>query len=172
MRKLKLLLAMLAATAGARAFAIDATIYYSGEIAQPSCTVDTSSLNQTVNLGSATVMDFGAIGSTLNPTAFNVLLNSCGPGTKVTMTVNGTMDTVASVLQNTGTATQVGVQLLQATSSGATSGTPITLNSAINLGTVDATNAMTIPMVAQFYRLGSLTAGSVTAAATVNFTYN
>jgi major type 1 subunit fimbrin (pilin) len=175
MRTLKLLMGVLVAgavTATAPAFAIDATLYFTGQISQPSCTVDTSSQNQTVSLGSASVTDFAAVGSTLNATAFNMLLTSCAPGTKVTMTVNGTMNTVASVLQNTGTATQLGVQLLKAASVGGTTGTPITLNSAVNLGTVDATNTMTIPMVAQFYRLGTLTAGSVTATATVNFTYN
>jgi major type 1 subunit fimbrin (pilin) len=88
------------------------------------------------------------------------------------MSVAGTIDTVASVLQNTGTATQVGVQILKAASVGATTGTPVTLNSTSSLGTVDNTNTMTVPFVAQFYRLGTLTAGSVTTTATVNFTYN
>ncbi|MBW8836678.1 MAG: type 1 fimbrial protein, partial [Burkholderia sp.] len=46
------------------------------------------------------------------------------------------------------------------------------LNSTSSLGTVDNTNTMTVPFVAQFYRLGTLTAGSVTTTATVNFTYN
>lgn len=92
------------------------------------------------------------------------------------MTVNGTNDTVASVLKNsasgTGAATYVGIQLLKATNAGDTTGSAITLGTAQSIGTVDSTNKMSIPMVAQYYKLGTLTAGSVAASATVNFTYN
>lgn len=134
--------------------------------------MDSSTSNQTIDLQSANAGDFAAVGATKNATAFSLKLTNCSPSAKVSMTVTGTSDTVASVLKNTGTATQVGVQLLLASSVGATTGTPLTLNSALSLGTVDATNAMTIPMVAQFYRIGTLTAGTVTSAATVDFTYN
>jgi major type 1 subunit fimbrin (pilin) len=171
-RKILLLLALSALTNAAPAFAADANLNFTGMIMQPSCTVDSASTNQVVNLGSAPIMNFTSIGSTGNATPFNVNLISCAPGTVVTMTVAGTMDTVASVLQNTGTATQVGVQILKAASAGATTGTPVTLNSAIAMGTVDSTYSMSIPFVAQFYELGTLTAGTVSATATVNFTYN
>jgi major type 1 subunit fimbrin (pilin) len=178
MRKILMLLAasaviaaMGAGSAGS-ALAADANLKFTGLITQPSCTVDSSTANQTISLGSAPIMNFPAIGSTGNPTAFTLNLVNCSPGTAVTMSVAGTIDTVASVLQNTGTATQVGVQILKAASVGATTGTPVTLNSTSSLGTVDNTNTMTVPFVAQFYRLGTLTAGSVTTTATVNFTYN
>jgi major type 1 subunit fimbrin (pilin) len=155
-----------------QAFAADATLTFTGTILQPSCDVDSSTANQTVPLGSAPIMDFASVGSTANPKAFNLDLVNCSAGTQVTMTVAGTMDTVPSVLKNTGSATQVGVQILQASTVGATTGTPLTLNSAVSLGAVDSTNTMTVPLVAQFYRLGTLTAGTVAATATVNFTYN
>ncbi len=157
---------------GHEAFAGDANLNFTGTIQLPSCDVDTSSANQTVNLGSALMMNFGSVGSTANPTAFNLNLVNCSAAANVTMTVAGTMDTVPSVLQNTGTAREVGVQILQAGQVGATTGTPVTLNSAINLGTVGGSGTMTIPFVAQFYRIGTLTAGSVVATATINFTYS
>lgn len=175
MRKILMLLAasaVIAAMGAGSALAADANLNFTGLITQPSCTVDSSTANQTISLGSAPIMNFPAIGSTGNPTAFSLNLLNCSPGTAVTMSVAGTMDTVASVLQNTGTATQVGVQILKAATVGATTGTPVTLNSTSSLGTVDNTNTMTVPFVAQFYRLGTLTAGSVTTTATVNFTYN
>ncbi|WP_321879190.1 fimbrial protein [Paraburkholderia bannensis] len=171
-RIIALLIAILAASLAGRAFAADATLNFSGTILQPSCNLDSSTANQTVNLGSAQVTSFAAVGSTGNPTAFYLSLVDCSAGTNVTMTVSGTIDTVASVLKNTGTATQVGVQILQAGSVGATTGSPLTINSAVARGAVDSTNSMTIPLVAQFYRLGPLTAGTVTTTATVNFTYN
>jgi len=172
MRRLQLLFAVLAATVASSAFAVDATITFTGTFLPPTCTIDSASQNQTVNLGSVPISGFAAVGSTANPTPVSLNLVSCAPGTNVTMTVAGTMDTVPSVLQNTGSATAVGVQILRAASAGATTGTPVTLNSAINLGVVDGTNAMTVPLVAQFYRLGTMGAGTVTATATVNFTYN
>ncbi|WP_322059344.1 fimbrial protein [Paraburkholderia sp. J63] len=172
MRSLQLLLAILVANLSGPAFAADANLNFTGTILQPSCEIDSSTANQTVPLGSAPIMNFASVGSTSNPAAFNLSLVNCAAGTSVTMTVTGTMDTVASVLKNTGSATQVGVQILRAGSVGSTTGTPVTLNSAVNLGAVNGTNAMTVPFVAQFYRLGTLTAGTVSATATVNFTYN
>ncbi|CAM2177177.1 major type 1 subunit fimbrin (pilin) [Paraburkholderia sacchari] len=172
MPSLQLLLAILVAIATGPAFAVDATLNFTGDILQPSCDIDSSTANQTVPLGTAPIMDFAAVGSTSNPKGFYLSLVNCAAGTNVTMTVAGTMDTVPSVLKNIGTATQVGVQILQAGSVGATTGTPVTLNSAVNLGVVGSSNAMTVPLVAQFYRLGTLTAGTVSATATVNFTYN
>lgn len=154
------------------AVAADATLNFSGTILPPTCDIDGSTANQTVSLGSVPIMNFAAVGSTANATAFNLNLVNCTAGANVTMTVAGTMDTVASVLKNTGTATQVGVQILQATSVGATTGTPVALNSAIGKGAVGSSNTMTIPFVAQFYRLGTMTAGTVSTTATINFTYN
>jgi major type 1 subunit fimbrin (pilin) len=164
--------AMLAAILAEPAYSADATVNFSGQFLPASCTVDSSTANQTVNLQNASVSDFSAVGSTKNATAFNVKLTDCNAGTKVTMTTSGTIDTAPSVLKNTGSATQVGVQLLLAASVGSTSGTPITLNSALDLGAVDASNAMTVPLVAQFYRLGTMTPGTVAATATLSFTYN
>lgn len=174
MRKLnRILLAALIATAAKSTFAApDAKLDFTGTILPASCTIDSSTANQTIDLGSANVGDFAAVGATRNAIAFNLKLTNCSSSARVTMTVSGTSDTVASVLKNTGNAAQVGVQLLQASRVGATTGTPITLNSALNLGTVDLTNAMTIPMAAQFYRIGTMTAGTVTSTATVDFTYN
>ncbi|SAK42409.1 type-1 fimbrial protein [Caballeronia pedi] len=171
-QSIKVVLSISAMTMTGAALAADANLNFTGQILTSSCTVDTGSVTQTINLQSAYVSSFAAVGATSNPTPFSLKLTNCSPSAKVSMTVAGTMDTVASVLKNTGLATQVGVQLLQASAIGGTTGTPITLNSAISLGTVDATASMTIPMVAQFYRLGTMTAGTVTTSATVNFTYN
>lgn len=154
------------------ALAADATLTFTGTIILPTCTVVTGSGTQTVALDTAKTTDFAAVGSVAQPKAFNIKLSNCTANTNVTMTVSGTTDTVASVLKNTGTATQVGIQLLKATNVGDITGTNITINSALGLGTVDATSAMTIPLVAQYYRLGTMTAGTVASSATVNFSYN
>ncbi|WP_084168424.1 fimbrial protein [Paraburkholderia acidipaludis] len=172
MRIFRLFLAILATMTAGSAFAVDGTISLSGTFLVPSCSIDSSTQNQTISLGSVPITNFTSVGSTTNPAAFNLNLVSCAPGTNVTMTVAGTIDTVPSVLQNTGTATKVGVQILRAGSMGATTGAPLALNNAISLGAVGTGSTMTIPLVAQFYGLGAVTAGTVSATATVNFTYN
>jgi major type 1 subunit fimbrin (pilin) len=173
MNRLKFILAASAMLGANSAFSADATLTFTGNILLPTCSVDTAGTDSNVNLGTAKTTDFLAVGATQNPTPFNVKLANCAVGTNVTMTVSGTTDTVSSVLKNTGAAVQVGVQLLKAASSGASTGTPLALNTASSLGAVDASGSMTIPMVAQFYRLGAMTSGgTVSSTATVDFTYN
>ncbi len=150
----------------------DAMLYFTGEIIQSSCRVDSESVNRTIQLGTARTTDFDRVGSIRNPTAFNVKLANCMPGTRVTMTVSGQIDPNSGVLKNTGSAAQVGVQLLLAKSQGDTTGGPIMINGGMSLGSISTDGTMTIPMVAQFYRLGDMTSGSVSAIATVDFVYN
>ncbi|WP_044042554.1 fimbrial protein [Caballeronia insecticola] len=170
MKKTKFMLAAVALSGSASVLAADATLNFSGTIILPTCSVNPQEVKQDIDLKSIKVTDF--TGTTANATPFQIDLENCVTGTNVSMTVSGTTDTVASVLKNTGSATQVGVQLLKAASVGDTTGTAVTLGGALSLGAVDTTNKMTIPMVAQFYKLGTLTAGTVAAAATVNFSYN
>lgn len=165
-------LAVLGLMSAGPAFAVDATLNFTGTIILPTCTVDSGSVSQTIDLKTAKTTDFLSVNSTNNATPFSLLLKSCAVNTNVSMTIYGTVDTVQSVLKNTGTASQVGVQLLKAVNVGDTTGTPFPLNTQTTIGAVDATNTMTIPMVAQFYRLGTMTGGTVTATATVNFGYN
>jgi major type 1 subunit fimbrin (pilin) len=171
--KKKLVLASATLLCSGAAFAIDATINFTGTIILPTCSVNPQSVSQTIDLGTAKTTDFAQIGSTQNPKAFQIDLEGCATGTNVAMTVNGTTDPSAnSVLKNTGTAAAVGVQMLLSANTGDTTGTPITIGTSQAMGVIDATGKKTIPMVAQFYRLGTMTAGPVTSQATVNFTYN
>lgn len=172
MFKYKTVLALPLLVSAANALAADAILTFTGTIILPTCTVVTGYDNQTITLDTAKTTDFAAVGSVAKPKPFSIKLSNCTPGTNVTMTVSGTTDTVASVLKNTGGATQVGIQLLKASAVGDITGTAIAINTALGVGQVDGTNAMTIPMVAQYYRLGTMTAGTVSSSATVNFTYN
>ncbi|MDR5783309.1 fimbrial protein [Caballeronia sp. LZ065] len=153
----KSLIAAAVLMTSASAWAADATLFFTGKIILPTCAVNAAYVTQTIDLGTVKIPDF--TGTTLSPKAFQINLESCVPGTSVSMTVNGTIDTVTSVLKNTGDAGKVGVQLLKSATVGATTGTAIVMGTAMSLGAVDATNKMTIPMVAQFYKLGTLTPG-------------
>ncbi|HIE5945913.1 TPA: fimbrial protein [Burkholderia cepacia] len=172
MRKLQSLLVLLAMLVADPVFAVDAHLNFTGTIWEPSCSVDSSSFMQTVTLASTSIGNFPSIGSTASPKAINVKLN-CSAGATVTMTVVGSPTTVPSVVHNDGgNAQQIGVQFLRATEVGGTTGTPITLSSPINLGTVTRSGTMTVPLVAQYYRLGKLTPGSLIVYAVLYFNYS
>src|SRR3954466_4580695 len=109
MIRIKAGVAILGLAGTASAFAADATLTFTGTIIMPTCTVDSTSVSQTIALDTAKTTDFPSVGSTSNAKPFNLKLVSCAANTKVSMTVSGTTDTVQSVLKNTGTAAQVGV---------------------------------------------------------------
>lgn len=172
MKTIKYITAALALVAAGSTFAADVTLNFSGTLILPTCSVTTGTANQTIPLGTARTTDFAAVGSTQNPAAFEIDLQSCTSGTNVTMTVSGTqVGANVGVLASTGSAAGVGVQLLTTATVGATTGTPLALNSAISRGAISGTT-MTIPLAAQMYRTGTMSAGNIAAIATVNFTYN
>ncbi|MDR5877430.1 fimbrial protein [Caballeronia sp. LZ032] len=149
-----------------------ATFSFYGTILPPSCIPNPATLPQVVTLSTVAVTDF--TGATSGAKAFVIELSGCQPQTSLAMSVSGTTDTLPTVLKNlSGSAAQVGVQLLLASRPGATTGTPIPINGdAVALGTSGPTGTMIIPLVAQYYRLGALSAGTVGVTATVTFTYD
>lgn len=172
MKTIKYVAATLALTAAGSAFAADVTLNFNGSLLLPTCSVSAGTANQTIPLGTARSTDFSAVGSTQNPIAFEIDLQSCSTGTNVTMNVSGTqVGTNVGVLTNTGSAAGVGVQLLSTATVGATTGTALVLNSNISRGAISGTS-MTIPLAAQFYRTGTMSGGTVSAVATVNFIYD
>ncbi|WJV38360.1 fimbrial protein [Raoultella terrigena] len=133
----------------------------------PMCTVANSSL--TVTLPTIKTSDLNTIGATAGGTPFSIGLADCVLQTGVVMSMNGTTDGVSSVLKNTGTASGVGVQLLN----GGVNGSPLILNSAMDMGNVGLNTTMTIPLAANYYQIGQLVgSGTVLATSTVTFTYN
>ncbi|SAL16258.1 fimbrial protein [Caballeronia peredens] len=166
----KLLLAVLVSTAAGSALADSALITYEGKIQDPTCTIKSDSASQTIDLKTASVSDFKSVGAVMNATAFNIQLIDCTPGITASMTVAGTSGSVPNVLRNTGSAANLGVQLLLAANVNDTTGSPIVFGNVISRSI--ATTTHTVPMVAQMYRTGNLGAGTVAATATVSFTYN
>ncbi|MDR5833374.1 fimbrial protein [Caballeronia sp. LZ034LL] len=167
MAAVSMMLCARAALAGSQA-----TFSFYGSILAPSCVPDPATLPQVITLATVPVAEF--VATTSGAKAFVIELSGCQPQTPVSMSVSGTIDTFPTVLKNlNGSATQVGVQLLLASGPGATTGTPIPVNGdAVALGTSGPTGTMIIPLVAQYYRLGALSAGTVGVMATVTFTYN
>ena len=131
-----------------------------------------------VTLPTVSRQTLAGTGSTAGTTAFNIQLN-CPSASTAALSINfsGTRvsSTYSNVLKNTGTATNVGVQMLDQ------SGNPITFNNnnpnnktsnLISLGATDI-GPMTLPFAARYYATSTtVQAGSVVATATFNLIYN
>ncbi|MCO5397575.1 fimbrial protein [Ralstonia soli] len=97
---------------------------------------------------------------------------SGNPGVRMTMSIAGTSPVPAqNVVPNTGTATQVGVQILYGAAGGATAPTVMPIG---GTGVTFVGGApVVIPISAQYYVMSANpNAGSVTATATLTFTPN
>ncbi|HIC8843111.1 TPA: fimbrial protein [Aeromonas veronii] len=170
-----------AITSGATYASDSAVINFTSTISASPCTVDSGSVNQTVAIPSVTdvelkqLADAGAATSSLPNQTFDILLKDCGSGiNSALVSFAGTSDAAIStdntVLQNGGTAGNVGVRIMD------TAGT-----TALKF---DDSNFLTFPITGfqdntlSFYAgltakpLTVITAGTVTASATATITYN
>ncbi|WP_168791896.1 fimbrial protein [Paraburkholderia aromaticivorans] len=138
-----------------------------GPIRGVSCSVTANTANQTIYLGSVSASAFPTAGSTAATTPFSIGM-SCQSGVSVAVTfssVSGTSGVPTAVASN-GTATGVGVQLLNAAR------TAIVLDSPFPL-TSGTTGNMSFQFFARYYRLGAapVTPGTVNASAIFTMTY-
>jgi type 1 fimbria pilin len=131
------------------------------------CSVTAASANQTIPLATINPSMFPTAGSVAAKTPFSLGLN-CQSGVKVSVTFSSTSGNsgVASVLANAGSATGIGIQLLDASQS------PITLDVALPL-TSSTTGNMSFQFFSQYYRLGvaPVVAGTVRATAIFTMSY-
>lgn len=154
------------------------TINITGKVVADSCQLSVNgTTNGTVALSTVTTAQLAASGNTAGFKTFTLALSGCDANaTQANLSFNtgSNNDTTTGNLKNstgTGLATNVEIQLLN----GSTSGAP-----AINVGT--NANAPTIALTsgsssnvtlgAQYVATGAATAGSVNTAATVTFSYN
>lgn len=132
-----------------------------------SCSVAADTANQTIPLATVSPSMFASAGSTAAKTPFSIGL-SCESGVKVAVTFSSVSGAsgVPTVVASNGTATGVGVQLLD------TSHKPITLDKALRL-TFGTTGNMSFQFYAQYYRLSAVdvTAGRVNASAIFTMSY-
>lgn len=131
------------------------------------CSVAAASANQTIPLATINPAMFPVAGSVAAKTPFSLGLN-CQAGVNVSVTFSSASGNsgVASVLANAGSATGIGVQLLDASQA------PITLDAALPL-TSSTTGNMSFRFFSQYYRLGvaPVVAGTVRATAIFTMSY-
>ncbi len=135
--------------------------------------VSPSTLNFTLaDTESATLTATGAVTASRAPVQYVNVRCTGNPPIKMTMTITGTSPSPTNnVVPNTGTATQVGVQILRGVNNGTAATTVIPIG---GTGVDFAGGApLNIPISAQYYVVtANPNAGTVTATATLTFTPN
>ncbi len=136
------------------------TVHFKGEVVNAACAVDAGSVDQTVQLGQVRTASLKQAGATSSAVGFNIQLNDCDTtvATKAAVAFLGTAidatrtDVLALQSSAAGSATNVGVQILDRTGNaltldGATFSAQTTLNNGTN----------TIPFQARYYAIGEAT---------------
>ena len=122
----------------------------------------------TVTLPPVFTSALNASGATAGQTPFSLNITGCPNGTKLDISFSGTQaGTSTSVAQSTGSATNVGVQLLTS----AKAAVDITGTVTSSLGTAATGGSLSVPYYAQYYATGQATSGTVAAAVTYTLTY-
>lgn len=171
-----LLSTALAATIGAIAFVPSAfaatnsgTININGKVVADSCAITVNGSGNTVTLPTVTTSQFTTAGQARGPQNFTLNLSGCdNSATSAQLSFKtGTANATDGNLTNGGSATGVEVQLLAGAS-------VINTNTDANAPLVTlSSGAGSTSMTAQYYSsAAAVGAGSVTAAATVTFSYN
>ncbi|HDC1420837.1 TPA: fimbrial protein [Salmonella enterica] len=156
------------------ATAFDGTINFIGKVVDQTCSVKTGSTNLTVTLPTVSKAALDTAAKTAALTPFAIQLTGCNTGAsdgsqtvKVYFEPNAATDFTTGNLKNTGSATDVQVQLLNQDGS-----TPIKLGQDFASQNVMATHIdasdVTLRYAAQYYATGAAGAGDVNT--TVNYT--
>lgn len=154
------------------ASAADGTINFTGAIKDAACTVDTASVNQTVNLGTVAATSFGASGATASSTPFTIKLTGCPKAvTSASIRFDGPLfnaNTKLLALSSGQTATNVGVGIYQQDST-----TLIPVGIASAPVTLSSTETNTLNFIAKYVSTAATVgAGSANASASFTIAYN
>ncbi|RDL14117.1 fimbrial protein [Serratia fonticola] len=144
-------------------------INITGLVVASACTVNNNLSNLNVNLGAAIPASTLTTGASSTPTPFSLALTSCPVGTNsVKVTFTGTPDTATggTRFKNTGTATNVSVELSQQGT-----GTILSNNSALTQSVL-ADRTVTYMLSARANATGQATPGTISAVVVADFTYN
>lgn len=151
----------------------DGTITFTGSLSATTCTINAGQSSFNVDLGSPSIAGLQTAGNTAGGALFSLNLTNCSGGTSSTATPQFLYDPAAVNAQgrlvNTGTATFVDVQLVDAAS-----GNPINVASA-NQSVTGADirgGSGAVNFIARFYSTGAAGAGTVASSVTYQINYN
>ena len=147
----------------------DSSIAVSGNVVASPCTVDTDTVNKTVELGTLQRRDLQTAGEGGDWQDFDLLLTNCPVGTtKVTALLSGTVDTQdATAWKNSGTSTNMALRI--ASRDHNTAYAPgASLDQTVNVSSRSASFPLSARM---FTSQGSATAGTFQSVMNVDFTW-
>ncbi|PLQ00448.1 fimbrial protein [Cupriavidus pauculus] len=155
-------------------WASDGTITFTGEITAQTCTVNSTGggNNFTVVLPTVAASTLGTSGATTGDTAFSILLSRCTPDSGPVRThfeAGSTVNADGRLLQQTGTATNVEIQLLNGDQSVIKVGDSVASQNS-NPTTI-ASGSATLPYFGRYYATASATAGTVNTYVTYSMAY-
>ncbi|QQZ35127.1 fimbrial protein [Pseudomonas sp. SK2] len=170
-------LAMLvAATITSAAMAAEGTINFNGELKAETCQVSVNGGgNSTVTLPTLATSELDGAGKVAGLTAFNIKLNNCSASLKTAAAffqAGGTVDPASGNLRNSGTATKVQLQLVDATNGKpikAGSGEQLTSTSRIALN--NQSQSADLPYAVQYIAEAATGPGTVVSSVTYNIDY-
>ena len=155
--------------------ASDGTITFNGRISASTCAVTPASGTIAVTLPTLSVNTLGSSGAFAGATRFAIAISGCAGGSETNANAffeAGTnVDAITGRLKNTGTATNVDLQLLTA------AGAVINLSNASGAQYTPQTNnivsnAATLEYAVRYYATAQSTAGTVISSVTYSVVYN
>ena len=178
--KARALAVLVAATASTVALASDGKIDFNGELKAETCKVAVNGAAgaspSTVTLPTISTAALGAKGQVAGQTGFNIELSDCSAALKTAAAFfesSGSVDATSGNLKNvSGTATQVQLQLVDATNGNAIkAGNTAQVTSTSRIA-IDATSkAAILPYAVQYYAQAPTTPGTVVGSVTYSINY-
>lgn len=150
--------------------AADGTIKFKGNIIDNACSVDTSSADQTVALGTVAASSFAAAGATSTAQKFDIKLTGCPEGTVAVVFGGATASDDLLKLDSGATATGVAVRINNASDN---SQVKINDTASAKRVTVSADGSATLNYISQYQSTADeVTAGSADATSQFTILYN
>ncbi|ESE41978.1 fimbrial protein [Shewanella decolorationis] len=174
MKKLTLSALVLTALFGANAHANN-TITFLGEVSDQTCEVaiNGATANPTVLLPTVSTADLAAAGSVAGETPFTLSVSGCTINATQALPIKtvfvGNSVTAAGNLGNTGTATNVSLQILDAVGGNAVDLTGVATVDGLNVAAGDSTASHDFAV--QYYAEGAATAGTVVSSVQYAISY-
>ncbi|MDT3295786.1 fimbrial protein [Shewanella sp. SP2S2-6] len=174
MKKLTLSALVLTALFGANAHANN-TITFLGEVSDQTCEVaiNGATANPTVLLPTVSTADLAVAGSVAGETPFTLSVSGCTINATQALPIKtvfvGNSVTAAGNLGNTGTATNVSLQILDAVGGNAVDLTGVATVDGLNVAAGDSTASHDFAV--QYYAEGAATAGTVVSSVQYAISY-
>ncbi|MGL6017136.1 MAG: fimbrial protein [Gibbsiella quercinecans] len=166
---------MLLGSQATAALASDGTISFTGSVTDQTCTVSVNggSATETVALPVVSKSVLAVAGDTAGATSFTLSLSDCttASGNAYAYFEQGAnVDITTGRLNNTGTATNVAIQLKDANANAIYIGSDIQSDSPATAA-ISANGAATLNYSAEYYATGASTSGSVASSVTYSISY-